>query len=172
MGTADREKGGKSRQATEIKKEKKSRSMPKDAVVKIEENDVFLQDSRKNSLVPPESKIDKAKFEAMCSYKIGIEDICLDFGISHHTLEAWTMKEYGMMPGAVKKKFLVRTKNYLIQTAIQNCKGNNALLIFLLKNLNGFADNPSGMPEGDENQLMKSLLDTIRKNGEGGKDGG
>lgn len=92
----------------------------------------------------PLKPLDWKKVDLLCSYKLSLEDVAYLSEISDTQLEARIRKEFGcsFLEYRVKKVSTIKVR--LINKAIEKAlAGDNTMLIFCLKNLCKWCDNPN-----------------------------
>lgn len=92
----------------------------------------------------PHIDLDWKKIDTLCAYRMSKEDIAFMSNCSQDKLEIEIKKNFGCTFSAYRLKKLSATKAKLIEKAIQKAlAGDNTMLIFSLKNLCKWCDNPS-----------------------------
>lgn len=90
---------------------------------------------------PPLAEIDEQKLKAICRLKPTLEDVAAFFETTPVAVEYWCKKNHNMTFAHFREQNLVQTRFMLIRTAIEKAqKGDNAMIIFCLKNLCGWKD--------------------------------
>ena len=89
------------------------------------------------------------KLKAFMRMKPTLLDTAAFFECGQTTVEAAVRDNFGMAFREFRQQNMVHTRMMLIRTALQKAeRGDNCMLIFCLKNLCGWADQP--FPEDDE----------------------
>lgn len=92
--------------------------------------------------MPSKSRIDKEEFEQMCLEQLSEKEIADYYGLDRRTVNHFCKQNYGMTFTTFWNLKRTKSKAIIINEAFKLAKKNGAVMIFCLKNLCGWKDNP------------------------------
>lgn len=97
----------------------------------------------------PEAQIEKKRLENLMRLRPSLEEAAYQLAVSVSTLQRFIRKTYGVSFDQFRDQKGGETKLKLVETAIKMAieKGNVTMLIFCLKNVAGWKDNPTPAAE-------------------------
>jgi AraC-like DNA-binding protein len=111
-------------------------------------------------------KIDYEQMKALCRMKPTLKDVAAFFDCSEDTIERRCKEWEGMKFAEFRDKYMVEARFDLIRKALKMAEKSPAVMIFCLKNLCKWSDNPEG-GEDDEKENVIQLRYALKpvKNG-------
>lgn len=103
----------------------------------------------------PRIQIDDKKFRELLQLRPKLEWIAAYYECNPDTIRLYCTQKHGLTFSQLRDKMSFGVRMSLLQKAISEAhRGNSALLIFSLKNMCGWSDEPSNFDEDGDHELV------------------